>query len=403
MTELSLRFVGRSEIGMVRKNNEDSGYATGNLLVVADGMGGHSAGELASAATVVAVVAACENSSETDDLLELLANAVVTSGEYIADVVASNRELTGMGTTLTAIAMRDERIAMAHVGDSRAYLIRDGELQQITKDHTYVQSLVDSGQITLAEAAVHPRRNLLMRAIDGIHAVDVDLSVREARLGDRYLLCSDGLCGVVSEETITAALENIDLTGAVTELIEAALAAGAPDNVTVIVADVVADGIKVDPVLIGAAIENETQIRLPEMDFPSESIEDQSAEEFISGQSIQRSRRVLLKPILLTVLTVAGLVFAGGWWLANQWYVAEYQPTKVVAIYQGIPTAGLSRLVAISELQIKDLPAFEQQQISATIDAATRQEASASIDRLRERSKSCNQNPKPVGCGELIK
>ncbi len=183
MTGLSLRFAARSEIGRVRRNNEDAGYAATDLLVVADGMGGHEAGELASAATVAAVVAAAASTVGADEVLSQLAEAVITSGEYIADVVAGNRDLAGMGTTMTVVALREDRIAMAHVGDSRAYVYRDPELQQMTKDHTFVQTLDDSGEITIEEAAVHPRRNLMMRAIDGIHAVEVDLSVRETREG----------------------------------------------------------------------------------------------------------------------------------------------------------------------------------------------------------------------------
>jgi len=208
MTGLSLRFAARSEIGRVRRNNEDAGYAATDLLVVADGMGGHEAGELASAATVAAVVAAAASTVGTDEVLSQLAEAVITSGEYIADVVAGNRDLAGMGTTMTVVALREDRIAMAHVGDSRAYVYRDSELQQMTKDHTFVQTLVDSGEITLEEAAVHPRRNLMMRAIDGIHAVEVDLSVRETRVGDRYLLCSDGLCGVINSTQIAECFES---------------------------------------------------------------------------------------------------------------------------------------------------------------------------------------------------
>lgn len=401
MSELSLRFVGRSEIGHVRKNNEDSGYACADLLVVADGMGGHSAGELASAATVAAVVSACESSQQVDELLTLLSDAVITSGEYIADVVSGNRELTGMGTTLTAVAMRQDRIAMAHVGDSRAYLMRDGELVQMTKDHTYVQSLVDTGEISAAEAAVHPRRNLLMRAIDGIHAVEVDLSVREARLGDRFLLCSDGLCGVISDETIANAMQLSDLTQSVTELIDSALSAGAPDNVTVIVADVVTNGASVDPVLVGAAIENETQERLPDIEFPEELPTEVATD--LALTEVASNKRHWFKPVIATLLAIAISISASTWWLANQWYLAEYKPTHVVALYQGIPTAGLSRLVDVSDIAISSLPSFEQQQLGNTIDAATYEEATASLNRLKARAVLCQQVPAPQGCGDLIK
>ncbi len=400
MTTVALRFVGRSEIGNVRKNNEDSGYASANLLVVADGMGGHSAGELASAATVAAVVSACDSSAEMDDLLELLATAVITSGEYIADVVASNRELTGMGTTLTAIALDGDRIAMAHVGDSRAYLMRDSELLQITKDHTYVQSLVDSGQITELEALTHPRRNLLMRAIDGIHAVEPDLSIREAHIGDRYLICSDGLTAVVSQEQIATAMQISDPTHTVTELIDLAISAGAPDNVTVIVADVITDVLPVDPVLIGAAIETDTQTRLPAIDFPEES----SVPEVNTAGShaIQKAAGSFLKPALVTFLTLIGILGASYWWLANQWYLAEYRPNQVVAIYRGIPTAGLSKLVEVSDLKVNSLPEFEKQQIINTVDVATYGEAKSSLERLRERVLVCLQDPTLPSCEQTV-
>ena len=401
MNAVSLRFVGRSEIGNVRKNNEDSGYASTNLLVVADGMGGHSAGELASAATVAAVVSARDNSTEDDDLLELLATAVITSGEYIADVVAGNRELTGMGTTLTAIALDGDRIAMAHVGDSRAYLMRDNELLQITKDHTYVQSLVDSGQITELEALNHPRRNLLMRAIDGIHAVEPDLSVREAHVGDRYLICSDGLSAVVSQEQIAVAMQQSDPTQTVTELIDLAISAGAPDNVTVIVADVITDGLPVDPVLIGAAIETDTQTRLPAIDFPEElAATEQSAEALISET---KTKGTFLKPVLITLLTLIGILGASYWWLANQWYLAEYRPNQVVAIYRGIPTAGLSKLVEVSDVKVNTLPEFEKQQIINTVDVATYAEAKSGLERLRERVLVCLQDPTTPSCEQTTK
>jgi len=400
MSELSLRFVGRSEIGHVRKNNEDSGYASADLLVVADGMGGHSAGELASAATVAAVVAACESSGQVDELLPLLSDAVITSGEYIADVVSGNRELTGMGTTLTAVAMREDRIAMAHVGDSRAYLMRDGELVQMTKDHTYVQSLVDSGEISSAEAAVHPRRNLLMRAIDGIHAVEVDLSVREARLGDRFLLCSDGLCGVISDSEIANAMQLSDPTQSVTELIDRVLSVGAPDNVTVIIGDVIANGTQLDPVLVGAAIENETQERLPDIEFPEELPTELALE--IPLDEVKRNKRNWVKPVVATLLAIALLISASTWWLANQWYLAEYKPTHVVGVYQGIPTGGLSRLIDVSDVPLSSLPAFEQAQLGTTIDAATYEDATASLNRLRARAALCQQIPAPKGCKALL-
>ena len=394
MTGLSLRFAARSEVGKIRRNNEDAGFAATDLLVVADGMGGHEAGELASAATVAAVVAAAATSSEADEVLGQLAEAVITSGEYIADVVAGNRNLSGMGTTMTAIALRSDRIAMAHVGDSRAYVYRDGELRQMTKDHTFVQGLVDSGEITLEEAAVHPRRNLMMRAIDGIHAVEVDLSVRETHEGDRYLLCSDGLCGVINSTKIAECLAAADLTQAVTLLIDAAMAAGAPDNITVVLADVVSDSIEIDPVLIGSAADSANQSRLPSVDFP----EEWEKLSLVSDRELYVENSAWVAPVL-TTLSVIGIAIAGAiWWLANQWFVGVYEQGKVVAIFQGIPAGGLSRLVEVSSLSVNRLPEYERDQVYQTFDSANLEDAQAAITRLQSSADICVQNPSSPGC-----
>lgn len=396
MTDLAFRYAARSEIGRVRRNNEDAGYASRDLLVVADGMGGHEAGELASAATVASVVAATAESSAADEVLNLLADAVITSGEHIADVVASNRDLTGMGTTLTALALRGDRIAIAHVGDSRAYVYSGGQLQQMTKDHTFVQTLVDSGEITKEQAAVHPRRNLMMRAIDGIHAVDVDLSIREAHLGDRFLVCSDGLCGVIDEDAIAVCLAADDLTHAVTELIDAAMRRGGPDNITVVVADIVDDNSELDAVVIGSASESDNQERLPDVDFPQESNEEVNAPAELEDATMPR--RSWLIPALLTLAVLVGSLSLGGWWLSRQWFVSVYPQTHVVAIYQGIPAAGLSRLVEVSELPVSLLPDFERTEVEATIASASHSDAQQVVSRLLARANDCLQNPATPGC-----
>lgn len=394
MTNLALRFAGRSEIGLVRRNNEDSGYASTDLAVVADGMGGHEAGELASAATVASVVNAAKLANEADEVLAHLSDAVITAGEYIADVVAGNKELTGMGTTMTAVAIRGERMAVAHVGDSRAYILRDGDFRQITKDHTFVQTLVDAGEITKEEAAIHPRRNLMMRAIDGIHAVDVDLSVREAKVGDRLLLCSDGLCGVVAEEEIRIALSAPDLTSAVTELIDSALAAGAPDNVTVVVADVVDGSIEVDPVVIGAAADSHNQDRLPSVDFPEEQIEETDPTKIF----FEVRKRNWVMPILATVFLVVTSLAGAFFWLANQWFVGVFSQTGQLAAFQGIPTAGLYRVTAITDYELSQLPSYERSQVEKTIDATTKDEALEILDGLEVLVKTCQLNPQTPGC-----
>jgi serine/threonine protein phosphatase PrpC len=398
MTNLSLRFAARSEIGKVRRNNEDAGYAATDLLVVADGMGGHEAGELASAATVAAVVAAASNSVGADEVLNQLAEAVITSGEYIADVVSGDRDLAGMGTTMTVVALREDRIAMAHVGDSRAYVYRDGALQQMTKDHTFVQTLVDSGEITLEQAAVHPRRNLMMRAIDGIHAVEVDLSVRETREGDRYLLCSDGLCGVIDANAISECLSQEDLTQAVTLLIDAAMAAGAPDNITVVVADVVNDSLEVDAVLIGSAADSVNQSRLPAVDFPEEG----EASVQIIDSVLLEARKSWLVPVLSTIGVIALGFVVTIWWLANQWFVGVYEKTSVVAIFQGVPAGGMYRLVEISDIDAASLPEFERDQVYQTFESGDFENAEAAVKRLKLSADLCVLTPSTPGCPELV-
>ncbi|MGB0244863.1 MAG: PP2C family protein-serine/threonine phosphatase, partial [Candidatus Nanopelagicales bacterium] len=231
---VTLRFAARSDVGLVRAGNEDSGYAGPRLLMVADGMGGHAAGELASAVAIATVADLDVHPPSPSELLNALTDAIDSTGETINAIINEEPDLTGMGTTVTGLYWLGSRVAIVHVGDSRAYLFRDHELVQLTHDHTYVQTLVDAGRITEEQAATHPKRSLLMRALDGMNPVEADLSVREARTGDRYLLCSDGLSGVVDSADIAGALTMSDPTGCVTRLVDLALERGAPDNVTVV-------------------------------------------------------------------------------------------------------------------------------------------------------------------------
>ncbi len=274
-----LRYAAKSDVGMVRRDNEDSGYAGRTLLVVADGMGGHAAGELASSTAVATLAELDSEDLPAGDVLTALDDAMLTSAERIAQFIQADPSRAGMGTTLTAVLWRGGRIALIHVGDSRAYLLRDGELSQITHDHTYVQTLIDAGRITAEEARVHPKRNLLLRAIDGTGVPEGETSIREARVGDRYLLCSDGLCGVVTDAAIEAVLAQVaDPTAAVTELVDLALAAGAPDNVTAVIADVVEvadadhdlESALGGPVVVGAAGDRRNRAALPGLLFPDD-------------------------------------------------------------------------------------------------------------------------------------
>ncbi|RKS79240.1 protein phosphatase [Actinomadura pelletieri DSM 43383] len=236
---LGIRYAARSDVGMLREGNEDSAYAGAHLLAVADGMGGHVGGEIASAAAIEALRALDKDLPATE-LLAALERTVKAANDNLHRIVESDPALQGMGTTLTAMLWAGNQVALVHIGDSRAYLLRDGSLFQITHDHTLVQSLVDEGRISPDEAASHPQRSLLLRALDGRGEVDPDLSLREAQVGDRYLLCSDGLSGVVTAETIFQVLTDVDEPEqAVRQLIDLANRGGGPDNITCVVADVI--------------------------------------------------------------------------------------------------------------------------------------------------------------------
>jgi PPM family protein phosphatase len=422
---LALRYAARSDVGQVRQGNEDSGYAAPRLLIVADGMGGHAGGELASATAVATLAQIADADLGQGEALTRLAEAVESAGSTIGLVVTDSPELAGMGTTVTGLYWLADgdgaRIAIVHVGDSRAYLLRDGDLSQITHDHTYVQTLVDAGRITEEEASTHPRRNLLMRALDGVQVAEPDLSVREARLGDRYLLASDGLHGVVSGDEIARILGSREPTVSVTELVDLALSRGAPDNVTVVVAHVIeGKDATALPVVVGAAGEPRVRARLPRVHFPDDAQVDPNAPDLppvIDGgpptselptvdaaapRSVSlpwsRRRRLIAwglgigAAILIGVLAVA---LIGSAWLRSQWYVGTSNGS--VAVYQGVSTfPSLSTLVTITDIPVVDLPPLESGLVTNGISAQGRQGADAIVAGLRDRA--CVSLPRPAYC-----
>ncbi len=300
---LTLRYGARSDVGHLREGNEDSGYASAHLLVVADGMGGAAAGEVASS-VAVAAMATLDEDELPGDVLEAIGETVKGIEGQLAGLVDAEPRLRGMGTTLTAVLREEGRLGLVHVGDSRGYLLRGGKLEQITRDHTLVQSLVDTGRISEHEASTHPQRNVLTRVLDGGHPTEADLSIREIKAGDRILLCSDGLSGVVSSETIGATLlANDDPQDAVDELVELALRAGGPDNITCVVADVVdgEDSSPDDAVVVGAVDvqANSRRLRLP--DTPAgRAAQLARADDHDEDAPSRRSRRRVL------VLTAVG-------------------------------------------------------------------------------------------------
>jgi PPM family protein phosphatase len=237
---LALRYAVRSDVGLLREGNEDSAYAGPHLLAVADGMGGYEAGEVASAAVISTVAPLDRRPVPESELTDALASAVSTAKDSLRRIVDADPAVGSMGTTLTALLWADGSAAICHIGDSRAYLLRDGDLYQITRDHTFVQALIDQGRIRPEEAATHPQRSLLLRALDGRTDADPDLSVLAAEVGDRFLICSDGLPVAVTDEAILEALAEIpEPADAVLKLIDLAIAGGGPDNITCIVADVI--------------------------------------------------------------------------------------------------------------------------------------------------------------------
>jgi PPM family protein phosphatase len=222
----------------VRPNNEDAFFAGPRLLAVADGVGGHAAGEVASA-TIIDALSPLGDSEPGYDLVGRLLEAVVTGNAAIARRAAEDARLQGMSTTLTAILFAGDRYCLLNIGDSRTYLLRDGTLEQITRDDSYVQLLVDEGHITQEAAGTHPQRNLVLQALTGEEVMEPAMTVREARAGDRFMLCSDGLSDVVGHDTLAAALAEGDPQESVARLVALALENRTRDNVTAIVADVI--------------------------------------------------------------------------------------------------------------------------------------------------------------------
>lgn len=240
---LGLRSAIGSDVGRRRTSNQDSGATTGRLLIVADGMGGHAHGEVASAMTVSAFTemeARLPQDLSDIDLAAAMTEALEDATDRLGRRAVEDPETRGMGTTVVSLVLTGAQLALAHIGDSRIYRLRGDELVQLTHDHTMVQQLVDQGQITVEEAAHHPRRSVLMRALSTDHAPEPDLDRIDIVEGDRYLLCSDGVTAVLDDEALLRELgSGAEPDAVVARLIESANDGGGPDNITAIVADVV--------------------------------------------------------------------------------------------------------------------------------------------------------------------
>ncbi|MBY0789525.1 PP2C family protein-serine/threonine phosphatase [Corynebacterium parakroppenstedtii] len=262
----ALTYAAASHVGLIRGNNEDSAYAGPHLLALADGMGGHAAGEIASQ-LMISHIAHVDDVGPGDDMCGQLADAMAEGNAAIANQIDINPATEGMGCTLDAFFFNDDTLAICHVGDSRGYLYRDGQLEQITKDDTYVQSLVDEGQLAPEDVSNHPQRSLILKALTG-RPVEPTLMLRDVRPGDRYLLCSDGLSDPVSHDTIADIVSRGTLDQAAERLIDLALRSGGPDNVTVVLGEIVDtsddDYAPAAPLLVGALDPEQTDVARPD-------------------------------------------------------------------------------------------------------------------------------------------
>ena len=404
---IALRYAARSDVGLYRTNNQDSAYAGPHLLVVADGMGGHAGGDVASSVAVANLAPLDDEAHGPDDALDELGRAIAAAHDELLARSEENPELAGLGTTVTALLRSGNKIAMAHIGDSRAYLLRDGELAQVTTDHSFVQHLVNTGKITPEEAEHHPHRSVLLRAL-GDFDLDIvpDLSVREARAGDRWLLCSDGLSGVVSSETLAATMiELTDIETCADRLVELALRGGATDNVTVVLGDVVdVDGLpdgaapSTQSHVVGAAALDRhrptvgagtpaaraaehsaaARARARAEDPQAHAAEPTPPVEEDEPEPSRVRRRVvgaLLTLVVLAALGTGGYLAYG--WTQEQYYVGVAE--EKVAIYQGIPQSlgplDLSTVVETSDVPVADLPAYVQDRLAQTIRATSLDDA----------------------------
>ncbi len=407
-----------SHVGKVRANNQDSGFAGSQLFVVADGMGGHAGGDVASAIAVKRIAETDSQEFSTPQEAEFaLQSSLVAANQLLAETVFEHPELTGMGTTVSAFIRVGDNIAIAHIGDSRIYLVRDGEVSQVTSDHTFVQRLVDSGRITPEEAAVHPRRSVLMRVLGDIDAApEIDTSILGTVPGDRWMLCSDGLSSYVDDDRIAEILlQGRPPAPTVDSLIAEALDNGAPDNVTVVIADIEPDGTMTgssEPALVGSAAspiefdpDSGRRLRLPSLllhpiksstAVARETHLESDADDYLDSlieEDRARARRRRLTWLIAIGLVIIGAVAAaviGYQWTQTRYYVGVNGDR--VAIYQGVQqTVGpipLSSVFQDTDVQVSQLPMYFRDRVEATISADSIVDALDIVKNLQQNSVS---------------
>lgn len=407
MTSLTYRYVAMTDTGLRRPANQDSGYASPRLLVMADGMGGAAAGDIASA-EALHIIRQVDRELDVD-AMAALQQAVTSANTRLGELIRSDPAVEGMGTTVEAMLWDGSKLAYAHLGDSRAYRLRDGTLEQISTDHTFVQSLVDEGKISRDEARVHPHRSLLLRALLGRDDNEADYNWLQPMLGDRYLLCSDGLSDMVGDNVIEMALsaETIDL--AATELVRLALEAGGYDNVTVVIAEFVEAGTDVDehlssadgePQIVGAAAGPARPRTSRRAGPPTTESAAVDPEEIRYAPRPPSRRRWLtwtaLGVVLAVILGIAGAVAYN--WSQSQYFVAA--SGGKVTIFRGVqadlPGITLQHIDEVTDVELSTLPEFRRRQVRDGIEASSRAEAEQIVDNLDQVAIKPTPTPTPT-------
>ena len=423
-----LQYAAISDVGRVRKDNQDSGYAGPWLLTVCDGVGGAARGDLASSTAISQLRRLDEPPGEDHDAeqaqhrLELVAGALHRASDKIGDLVDEEPALSGTSTTATVALFDGRRLAMGHVGDSRAYLFRDHEISQLTSDHTFVQSLIDEGRISEEDARTHPHRNLILKALDGVHDVDPDLFTVELAESDRILLCSDGASGALDNDRLADILSTGSPDFAAVELVRASLEAGSTDNVTCIVADVVPvdpsapDAELPAPVVVGSAAELRRRPRGGTSFFRGHRSGDTGEMEPISAEladdlppgvpyvidtdpetaryAPRAPRRNAWLRRGLAVLGLVGIAWMAGaaaWsWSQHQYYVGEQD--GVVTIFRGlqadVPGIDLSHPYETTNIRVAQLDPFTARSVESGTGGGSLAEAERTVRHLAANQTS---------------
>lgn len=405
---LHLEVAALSDVGRVRRDNQDSGYAGPHLLVIADGVGGAARGDIASSAAVDAIRKL--DVPPTDDALSALSATIHLAHDRLAEIVEAHPELDGTSTTVTAAVFDGADLQVGHVGDSRGYLLRGGALQSLTTDHTLVQSLVDEGRITEEEARVHPHRNLILKAVDGVHEPDPDLFTVPLEVGDRVLLCSDGCSGVLSTDEMARLLGSGPLDEASAALVRSALEAGSSDNVTVVVAEVCSGtGGPIEPTMVGAIataphrrLTNDTTGNLTESDLAG--LEDEELgvdpEELRYAPRPPRrfgwARRLAVLAVLLLLVGLgAGALYS---WSQGQYYVSDDGGDVVIfkGVKADVPGVRTHHVAERTGIALTELESYDAGRVRSGISAEGLSDARRIVHDLKVSCPAPTTTPAPV-------